>query len=145
MKKYILVSLLLSLLFNFSGDAQKGQNNRKKDQIESLRVAFLTQKLSLSPDEAALFWPIYNEMNDKISGLKKSTRLEIRQTEVENEADAKELLQMKLDAEQKELDIRKLYINKLINAVSARKIVLLGLAEDQFKRELIKEMRNRQN
>jgi hypothetical protein len=59
MKKYLLV-LLLTL---GSLSQIKAQNGEK---IQTLKIAFITQKLQLTPDEAEKFWPIYNQYDNEM-------------------------------------------------------------------------------
>ena len=65
MKTYFLIALLSI------GFAVQAQHNDREEQIASLRVAFLTKKLDLSPTEAQQFWPVYNAYSDQISDLQK--------------------------------------------------------------------------
>ncbi len=64
--KYI-IALLIAFGLSLSAEAQIDNDNRAERQermqsrIESQKIAFITQKLDLSPSEAQQFWPIYNE------------------------------------------------------------------------------------
>ena len=62
------ISKILIIAFfaatNFLG-AQTGM-----DKIKSLKIAFITERLNLSSDEAAVFWPVYNEHEDAIEKLR---------------------------------------------------------------------------
>ncbi len=40
-------------------------SHERKEQIESHKIAYLTTKLSLTPNEAEKFWPLYNEFSRK--------------------------------------------------------------------------------
>ena len=48
----------------------------KKEQIAAFRVAFITKELSLTSREAQLFWPVYNEYQDKLESLRTTRRKE---------------------------------------------------------------------
>src|ERR1035437_4885758 len=50
----------------------------RKEKMESMKIAFLTQKLDLTPDEAQKFWPVYNEFQKKREELRKKRREEIK-------------------------------------------------------------------
>lgn len=66
MNKYFwLVSFLI---FGFSSSliAQNQLDDEKRNEIETQKVAYITQQLQLNAEEAALFWPLYNEMQKKI-------------------------------------------------------------------------------
>ena len=59
MKKYLLIFfVMLGSLSQIK--AQDGE------KIQSLKIAFITQKLQLTPDEAQKFWPVYNQYDNEI-------------------------------------------------------------------------------
>lgn len=65
MKKVGLVILMIGL--SFSLFAQSGKlSEEKRKEFEAQKVAFFTQEMDLSPEEAAVFWPLYNEMQQKL-------------------------------------------------------------------------------
>ena len=39
----------------------------REDRMQALRVAFFVEELSLTPEESALFWPAWNEEEEKLS------------------------------------------------------------------------------
>ena len=59
MKKYIFY-----LAFFLISTLSFGQET-EDEKIESLKTAFITEALSLTPEEAQAFWPIYNLFEDK--------------------------------------------------------------------------------
>ena len=72
MEKTIKFGILVLLLFaQFSLIAQKV---KIKDRIEPLKIAYITQKLGLTSEEAQKFWPVYNKFNDDLQKLRSSTK-----------------------------------------------------------------------
>jgi hypothetical protein len=59
MKKYLLI--LFVMLGSFSILKAQDGNDTRAEKIKSLKIAFITQKLQLSTDEAQKFWPIYDQ------------------------------------------------------------------------------------
>jgi hypothetical protein len=41
-----------------------------RQRIESQRIAFITQRVHLTPDEATKFWPVYNEYRDALKDMR---------------------------------------------------------------------------
>ena len=37
-----------------------GQRKERHERIQALKVAFITEKLELTPEEAQQFWPVFN-------------------------------------------------------------------------------------
>ena len=60
LKKYIYI-----IVFCVTAITAIAQPTTKRDKIEALRVSFISSKVSLTNSEAQLFWPLYNEYNDK--------------------------------------------------------------------------------
>lgn len=75
MKRFVLITLILTAGFTIR--AQNG------NRLEALKIAYITNKLNLSPEEAQGFWPIYNQysLELKVARLKavnnKSSEIEL--------------------------------------------------------------------
>src|SRR5690349_1590865 len=76
---YMLGTMLCALLFvtlahaQDSTKAQRG-NPAIREQIATLKIGFITQKLNLTPEEAKVFWPVYNQYDEELEQLRKSRR-----------------------------------------------------------------------
>src|SRR5665647_2408453 len=59
------LALLVFLLNVLTGNAQNRNfgNAPQRQRIDAQKVAFFTDQLQLTPDEARIFWPIYNQYN----------------------------------------------------------------------------------
>lgn len=139
-KYIVLLAFLVSTSFY-------GQRRPDREKINSLKVAFITERLDLSSSEAEAFWPVYNDHEAKLDDLRKMERSEIR-TKLrtvddlsEKEADKLLQLAMKIESDKSKLNIE--YFNKLNGIISSKKTILLMKAEEDFKRKLIKEYRNK--
>ena len=47
-----------------------------------MKIAFITEKLSLTTKEAQSFWPIYNEYSQKIEKLRKTKRSDLGELKI---------------------------------------------------------------
>ena len=54
----LIITLALNCAVYISGQ------NPNMDRINAYRIAFLTRRLNLTPQEAQKFWPVYNEYQD---------------------------------------------------------------------------------
>ncbi|WP_282162792.1 hypothetical protein [Ulvibacterium marinum] len=137
----ILILFLLATTFFY------GQNRPIRDKIKTLKVAFITERLSLTSEEAQVFWPIYNEHEDKIEAIKRKERREIRAKLVnfdelsEKQADALLNDLIALENEKHQLNVD--FMEKMSKAITSKKTFLLIKAEEDFKKRLLKEMRDR--
>ncbi len=113
-----------------------------KDRVEALRVAFISKKLELTNAESEKFWPVYNEYNDKIKAIRKNLRQNYRaKSENMSDKDAEDLYLLDVQSRQAETDVHKLYSEKIRAIVGAKKFVKLRVAEEEFKRELVKTIK----
>ncbi len=137
----MLIVLLLAVTLSF------GQNRPDKDKIKSLKVAFITERLDLSTKEAQAFWPIYNEYEEKREALRQKERSQIRnkikESENLSEKEADQLLKQYLSFEEEEEELDKAFIENITKVISAKKTLLLLRSEEEFKRQLIKQYRQK--
>ena len=132
--------------FGFSLFAQSGKlSEDKRKEFEAQKVAFFTQEMDLTPEEATKFWPLYNEMqqkirveNDKIRDL--TCRKDKKEVPEVTEQQALKNLEIMLSAEQAVRDIKKEYIEKLTKALSAKKVWMMIQAEQKFHHQVWKKM-----
>ncbi len=137
MKRAYRLIFITFLLTTLGVNAQPGpMGGPGREKIEAQRVAFITDRLRLTPDEAARFWPIYNEYRDALKDL----RDDIERPELMSLTDdeASKLIEQHLQQEQKRLDLKRNLVTRLRTAVPARKIVMLHAAENAFNRELLR-------
>ena len=55
----LLMFIIPSLLFSQPQNTKP--NKEKKERIEAMKIAYITEKLDLSSDEAKVFWPVFND------------------------------------------------------------------------------------
>lgn len=128
MKKILLLTLFLLNINYFC----YSQVNNRKNNIEAIQIAYLTRELSLSPDEAQKFWPIYNEYRDELLAVRK----EVRDDEIM--------------FEEKVVNIRKKYKTDFKKVLGTDlRVNQVFLAEKSFRellrKELIKRRGNRES
>jgi len=71
----LLVPIVFILAFTRFATSQEVQSKSDKEQIiKAQKIAFFTEKIGLTPDEAEKFWPVYNnywEIKNKIIAERK--------------------------------------------------------------------------
>ena len=117
------------------------------DEVESRKIAHLTTAVSLTPSEAARFWPVYNEWNQKIDANMRTRHAalrQIRQLDKDKSTDEKAyvrqtkiLIEGAAEEARITLEAHKAYVVILGEIKTAK----LYLAEEQFRAMLIRELR----
>lgn len=118
-----------------------------KDRVKALKVAFITERLHLTPKEAQRFWPIYNQHEEALRVLRKKTRtvLNIQPKALENMtyADTSALLDEVLALQKQRHEAGQSFITKVSKTISPKKTLLLLEAEKAFKKQLLLQYRER--
>lgn len=112
---------ILFLICTLSLRAQEGDGGR----IEALKIAYLTKKLNLSPQEAQRFWPIYNNYAS-----------ELRQARTGNSSS-------EIEREERILNIRKKYNKEFGSALNPEKVNAFFRSEKEFGNYVQKELSER--
>jgi hypothetical protein len=117
------------------------------EQIQVERIAYFTEKIGLTPEEAQVFWPIYNEMDKKRTALfeEKASILQMftKGTSNLNDKQINEQLNRLAAINQQEGALHGEYDAKFRKALSAQKVMNLYVAEIGFRNYLLQTMRNR--
>jgi len=121
---------------------KKGEHHKEK--IKSHKIAFITDKLDLTPEEAEKFWPVYNEHQTKMESTQKEFKVKYKDKaeSIQNlsEDEAKELVNARLAHEEKKLGLKKDFINQIGQILPPKKVLLLMEAEREFKVELMRKL-----
>jgi hypothetical protein len=143
MKKITYIGLfvfILTFTYTRSASAQEGE------KIKSLRIATYTDVLKLTPQEAKVFWPVFEEYQKKLKDIQMQEKIERNQA-VKNwnlltDTEASVLLDKMIEFEQKQVDLKKQYIDEFKKVLPVKKVLLLRKAELQFKKALLEKIKN---
>ena len=143
MKNILAIAFLLCLPFLTSAQRNEGRSK----EIEAYKSTYLKEKLELTPEEAKIFWPIYNSMQSEQSELRQERRKNMisfrKSTEIENLSDTEveSVIVNDLNFKQKDLNIDRKYYNKLKSSLPIKTVGKYYRAEQTFKRELLSRYR----
>lgn len=143
--KYISFLLLLTMCGSLYSQTKTGD---KTDKLKSYKIAFITEKLQLSPKEAQVFWPIYNEYEAKKQAIQdeelKTTNYYIQLGDKISEKEASEISDKLIAYQKREAQLAEEYNTRFKSVLPASKVLKLYQAEVQFKRQLLKRLREGQ-
>ena len=142
-KLTILTAMFLATSLVF-GQAEKGKKP-SKEKIKAMKVGYITEKLDLTIEEAQQFWPIYNEFDAKMEGVRKSmrkTRKPSKPLDEMTDGEVEKMINAHDDLRQKELDTHKEYHLKFKAVLPIKKVAKLYKADHDFKRDLLRKIKN---
>jgi hypothetical protein len=122
------------------------QNEEALKKIESARIALITERLGLTPEQAEKFWPVYHEyseqrklLRDEFHSMRKST--EGKQI---SDEESKKILEKGLQLKERQLTLDKTYNERLSRVISNNQLLMLRRAEEDFKKMILQRLDNRQ-
>ncbi len=146
MKKSIILLLLVCSFVSTAFSQDKNNQQRlSPEEFREKQQAFITEKADLTKQEAAKFFPLYFQLQDKKKELNDKAWCLIREGKDDNltEAQYNDILENVYDTRVATADLEKSYYAKFKQILPAKKIYLVQKAEMRFHRELIKGMNNR--
>ena len=152
MKKSLIV-LFLCLALQVSAQQRQQGGDRpqrpNREQVETMKIGFITQRLNLESEEAKVFWPVYTKYQDELEALRKTRRENLgnpKNFDSLSEKEIEKAVDSELTFRQSELDLLKKYHSQFKQVLPIKKVAMLYRAEEDFKRELLDRLKeNRQN
>jgi hypothetical protein len=143
MKHYILL-FIATLIFS-SGIAQSDQNGKAEAKLEAARIGLITERLNLTPKQAQQFWPVYNQFAQERRRIQQEYRNTRQQYNMQNmtEEEGKRLMKAGMDTKQAVLNLERDYAGRLNEVVSAKQLMALRKAEDDFRSMIIRRLEQR--
>lgn len=111
----------------------------RRNNIEAVKAAFITQKLELTPEESQKFWPVYNNYQQELKKLiliKNSQRRALKEN-----AEAEPVDELEIDSEI--LELRKRYRGEFAKVLPRQKAALVYPTEREFRQQLIEQLQKR--
>lgn len=110
------------LLLSTAAFAQPGGDGKKEQKVQALYVAYITQELKLTEDEAQKFWPVHAQYDNEIKSLR---------------SEASEL-----ERQQAVLNIKKKYQDRFTKILGAQRTNDFYIKDGEFRKKLIERLRN---
>jgi hypothetical protein len=142
---YLLLPALVACAFQLQAQPEKNRQEML-NRLEAQRVAFITERLDLTPAEAQVFWPVYNEFEAKRRDLNKSFKRppEVGEDEIETMTDreAADVADNQIVQAEKMTSLRKEYHTRFKAVLPPKKLLKLYSSEHEFQRILMDRLRD---
>ncbi len=138
--KHIAIAFLLGIIC-----FQTAQGQRMRERLKAQKVSFITEELALTPQEAQTFWPIYNEREAELMKLQKQMRKSGGNRSIESMSDSEveALMEKRFKMEEDKIRLNRKYFKQMKKVIPIKKIARLVKAERQWKKQLVKRVKNR--
>jgi len=146
-KRYRNTFAFLLLFIGVASTAAQAQRRSEEEikKIQDAKVAIITNRLNLTPEQSTGFWPMYNEYSQKRREIHRAQRKIINDKKAEGQNDEAVLDNLKevQELRQKELDLEKEYQNKFLKVITANQVIELYKAERTFNDMLIQRLKQK--
>ena len=147
MKKiiYIVTASVLILTSAISAFAEERFQDNWKEKIMSEKIAFLTMEMGITPDEAQIFWPVYNqvdkERDEAIRNVFRSYKaVEDAVAAGKGEKELNKLLDEYLVALKAQGEVEQKAYKEYAKVLPVEKLAKLYVAEEKFRRQHIRKL-----
>ncbi len=136
---------IIATMTCMSISAQAHRGEEWKEKMKAEKIAFLTLEIGLTPEEAQVFWPVYNQVEKEkdeamFSMIRAHKEMVKAIEEKKSEKEISTLLDKYLEAQKK--------LNEIENGIAARykavlpveKVAKLYVAEENFRRQQIRKL-----
>ena len=124
MKKLYMILAFMSIAFFANAQPEQPPSDKKTQEIEALKVAFISRDLELTPEEAQKFWPVYNDYEKEMAAVDR------------NDQDV-------LGTDNKILGIKNKYKDQFTKVVGPHKTNKFFNSENKFRKVLLQsQLRN---
>jgi hypothetical protein len=148
MKKTTSLILIITVTLLFKINAQDDFSNaRGRDKIKAAKVGLITNRLSLTEEQAKGFWIVYDEFDKKRSEIRKNIRQMTAESRNITTSDDKILSDIKeiMSLKQREVDLEKEYLSKFLKTINIRQVSELYKTEQLFNQMLVKKLNRAEN
>ncbi|MBS1733151.1 MAG: hypothetical protein JST02_07625 [Bacteroidetes bacterium] len=124
MKRFLfIIALLIGSVSLAHAQDDEPDPGKREQKIRALYVAYITQQLSLTEDEAQRFWPVHKQFDDEIKTVDPG--------------------KPELERQQLILDIKKKYQDRFVRILGNNRADVFFRKDTEFRKKLVDTMRNR--
>jgi hypothetical protein len=143
MKTKQLFFAIVLILFAFQ--IQVTAQDQSSDKIKSIKIAYITERLNLTPQEAEVFWPVYNDFENRKHEINHSKR-ELAEQFMKNQdnfsdAEITKMLDDNLKYSKEETELLIQFDARFREILPPGKVFKLYVADVQFRNYLINKFK----
>lgn len=143
MKKTIAILAFLMFASPCLTMAQPGPGPSEK--VKQWKIAYLTERLNLTVEEAKSFWPLFDKYEEELDALKNkyniTHKLKPKELALLTDIEVEKRLQQLMDYKQAMVTLQKRYIEEFKKIISNRKVLVLLEAQEDFKKEMMRKVK----
>lgn len=141
MKQQLVYILLFMLTWAGNAFAQRPGQQIDPERLQAARIAFITTRIDLKPEQAEKFWPVFNEFTEKRESIMRQIVSLNRGASEVSEEEAKSRILQRFQLEEKIMQEEKAFVSEASKILSYKQILLLNNVTREFTRHLYQRQR----
>lgn len=137
-------NILFTLLITLIAFPLLGQNGNRDLDLSSVKIAFLTKRLALTPEEAQVFWPVYNQYQDELQEVRRNLKKDYKNSkqnfELMSDAEVEKMVEDFVLVKEKEYNVFTKYHSEFKKVLPIRKVAKLYRSEQDFTRIILQRL-----
>ena len=133
------------LAFGITVATTHAQQPDRNQRIETMKISFITEHLSLTPEEAQIFWPVFNQYEAERRAIRqqyKSRENGQQKLEFMNDSEAEQLINQEIAYQQETLNTTKKYVAEFKKILPIKKVAVLLTLEGKFSKMILERLKN---
>jgi hypothetical protein len=144
--KHIIFAFFLLVVFSLSSMGQEpGEREKRMEKYRTIKIAFFTDELEFTTDEAEKFWPLYNKFQKDDRELDRTYHTMIDEFPEDpddlSEEKAKFYLDSHIEMVKKEMEMEIKFHYDLEKILPAKKVVKFYITEEEFREHMLRKIR----
>ena len=145
MKKITAILAALAAMACLSFTAHASWGDDWKERVMAEKIAFLTLEVGLTPEEAQVFWPVYNQVEKEkdeamFNVIRAYKDMSKALEEKKSEKEVAALLDKYLEAQKRVNEIENGIAAKYKAVLPVEKVAKLFIADEKFRRQQIRKL-----
>ena len=140
--KSLIICMVVMLGSVQAGMAQRFSQDERdalRERVEAQRIAFITQKLELSPEESEKFWPVYNAFKKSEQEKRKSARPNKPFDDLSDD-EARDIIKRHLTVEAEMVELKRQFMDDVMEILPPRRALRLNMIEAEFNRGVLERL-----
>ena len=145
MKKFITtISILMFASAFCSAQPRNGEGNAR---IHAAKMAYIVDRLHMSPNQAAAFTPVFNEYHRDLKTVRQTffTKYKGTNPDQANDATSRQWIDDNLDYQQQVIELKRHYNDRYLKIMSPQQLSDLYKADREFNQMLMQRLRQQRN
>jgi hypothetical protein len=146
MKRFFCLIVCVFIFLNSFAQTRDRNDNRPANgnRIHAIKVAYVTDRLNLTSDQSARFWPVYSTYETDLRNLRKSYFQKYKGADKSDGQVSRQFFDDNLDFQAAAVDLKRKYRDQFLNIISPQQLASLFKAEHDFNVLLMERLKEKQ-